>query len=312
MIKIGMGVSSGLLLESSETAAAGAWIIELHELLGTTMEQPQPYGPYHILCLCTVILLTVFTSYLMRNAGPRAMRAVLVGFWLVMVSFELVEQVWASSDLIGGVLVWNYRWVLFPFQICATGMWILPIIFHAREGKFKDALMMYMGLYSLFGGALVILVPTTIFTPHIITNIHTLVQHGSQIIVGVTILVNYRKKLNFRRFLSAIPVFLVCAAIAVGLNELLYHLGVAYGNMYYEVNMFYFSHRFNNGMPIIGTLYELLPWGLFFVLYLIVFIFITFIIYFVAILSIHIAESIRERRRVSVDAAAPDAAVECL
>ena len=308
---VGISPLPGLLLEES-APAPGEWLIDVYKLLGTTMEQPQPYGLYHILCLSAIIALTVLLSYRFRDASPEIMRRVLLIFWVIMVSYELVEQIWASTDLVNGSLVFNYRWPLFPFQVCATGMWILPLIIHAREGRVKDAMMMYMGLYSLFGGVLVCLVPTTVFTPHVITNIHTLVQHGSQIIVGVTILVNYRKKLNFRRFLSAIPVFLVCAGIAVGLNELFYHLAMAFGGDYYEVNMFYFSHRFNNNMPIIGTLYELMPWWLFFVLYILAFVFITFIIYFIAILSIHIAVSIRERRRASVDAAAPDAAVECL
>ena len=104
----GLDPIPGIILDEI-APAPGEWIIDLHTLLGTTMEQPQPYGTFHLTAFAIVIFLAALISYLFRNAGPRAMRAAIFCFWMLMVSFEIAETFWASSDLINGELVWNYR-----------------------------------------------------------------------------------------------------------------------------------------------------------------------------------------------------------
>lgn len=286
---------SDIALAAAEAESGGNYILDLHAALNATMPEPMPYGRFHLICFGMVILLTVLLSYFLRRANGKLMRAVLAFFWLAMVATELLEQFALSNVLKDGLLVFDYRWGTFPFQLCATGLWVLPFIILMPDGKLRDAMMLYMGLYSFFGGLLVYVVPTTVFTENVVTNVHTMVQHGSQIVVGVMLLVYNRRKLNIKNFLRATCVFLVLVAAAVIMNEVFYHVLLAYGSDS-EFNMFYISPYYNSEMPVLGVVFDLVPWEIYITLYVVGFIMISFIIYFVAILSIHVAESLHIRR----------------
>lgn len=279
----------------SETAQkSGNYIIDLYNAMNIWVDKPLPYGPFHLKALVTILLLTVALSYLFRNSRARTIRLVMLFFWLVMVVSEVAEQFVRSSALVDGVLVFDYRWHTFPFQLCATGIWVLPIIIPMKDCRLRDALMMYMSLYSLFGGLLVCFVPTTVFSTALISNVHTMLQHGSQIIVGVLLMVNNRKKLDMRNFLGAVGVFLVLCSMAIAFNEVFYTVMAAYGQNE-KINMFYFSPYYNNGMPFIGKVYEMVPWEIYVSLYITVFTLIVLLIYSVAILSCHVADRIRAK-----------------
>lgn len=282
---------------SAENASgsSGNFIIDLYNKLNITVTEPLPYESFHLVSIAIILVLTVALSYLLRNAKPGVMRGFLFFFWLVMLLAELVDQFVRSNSLVDGILVFDYRWHSFPLQLCATGLWLIPVILLLPESRARDGMMIYMGLYSFFGGLLVCTVPTTVFTTYLVTNIHTMVQHGSQIIVGVVMLVYNRKKLNIANFARATLVFLFFATLAMFANDLMNTVLPAYGETN-NFNMFYITPHFNSEMPILGYVFDRVPWGVYVTLYLLGFIFIAFLIYFVAILSIHIAESIRYAR----------------
>lgn len=272
------------------------YIIDIYNKLNVNVTEPLPYGEFHLAAICIILFLTVAIAYFLRNAKPGVIRGVLIFFWLLMVGFELVSQFVRSSSLVDGTLVFKYRWHSFPFQLCATGLWVLPLAILMPEGRMRDAVMTYMGLYSLFGGFLVCITGTTVFGEHLISNVHTMVQHGSQVVVGVLMLVYNRKKLVLGNFLRATGLFLILESIAILVNAVGHHLILAYGGNPEGFNMFYISPYYNSEMPIIGYVFDRVPWGVLVFLYTVIFILISFTIYFISVLSTHAVESIKLSR----------------
>ena len=301
VISGGAAIAGAALINSEAAEPVRNYIVDLYDALNVMMPEPQPYGSFHLTAISIVLVLTVLLSYLLRNASPRLMRFVIAGFWLVMIVSELLDQFVVCTTVVDGVLVFDYSWGRFPYQLCATGLWILPLIFLLPECRGRDWMMVYMGLYSFFGGLLVCVVPTTVFSELLIINLHTMIQHGSQVIFGVMMLVYNRRKLSIRSFLGASLIFLILVAIAVGANEVFYHLLRAFGDDA-KFNMFYISPYFNSGMPVFSVVFELVPWGVFLAMYIVGFALIAFLIYFIAILSIHVAEGIRYKRMSKAEA----------
>ncbi len=286
---------SSTSLAADSSAEGGNFIIDLYNRLNVTVTEPLPYESFHLVSIAIILALTVALSYFLRNAKPGVIRGVLFFFWLAMVFTEVVDQFVRSNTLVDGVLVFDYRWYSFPLQLCATGLWLLPFILLLPESRVRDGMMIYMGLYSFFGGLLVCVVPTTVFTTYLVTNIHTMVQHGSQVIVGVLMLVYNRKKLNIANFVRATLVFLSFAVVAMFANDLMNSVLLAYGEQN-DFNMFYISPYFNSGMPVVGYVFDRVPWGVFVTLYLVGFTAIAFLIYSVAKLSMRIVGNICRAR----------------
>lgn len=299
------GISAvGTVLINAEAAEPAKNAVRgLYEVLNEQMQKPEAYGKFHIISLLIILALTIAVPYLLRNVKGSTLRWVLGFVWVLMVVTEVLEKFVLGTTVEGDILVFRYLWGSFPYQLCATGLWVLPFILIMHECKARDCMMIYMGLYSFFGGLLVCLVPVTVYSTMVIVNVHTMIQHGSQVIIGVLLLVHNRRKLNIKSFAGATAVFGVLVCLAIVMNEVFYHTMAAFGN--HDVfNMFYISRYYNSNLPVFGVIYELVPWVVFVILYVIGFVLISFAIYFVAILSIHIAEKRKYRHIAASEAAA--------
>lgn len=289
-----------VLVNTAEAEPVKNFIWKLYETMNVTMTEPLPYGKFHLTALISVIALTVLLSFLLRNSKSSTMRLALGFFWMLMIVSEMAEKFVLGTSIEGDILAFTYEWGSFPYQLCATGLWVLPFILVLHDCKVRDYMMIYMGLYSFFGGLLVCLVPTTVFTEDLIVNVHTMIQHGSQVVVGVMLLVYNRKKLNIKNFLGATAVFGVLVCLAIGMNEFFYHAFAAYGNDA-SFNMFYLSRHFKTDLPVFGYMHGRVPWVLYVMMYVVGFTIISFVIYFVAVLSIHLAEERKYAKAKAVD-----------
>ena len=283
------------LVNSVEAEPVKNFIWKLYEAMNGTMTEPLAYGRFHLSFLIPILLLTVVLSFLLRNAKDSTLRWTLLFFWLVMVVSEIAEKFVLGTSISGDKLVFTYIWCNFPYQLCATGLWVLPFILVMQECKLRDYMMIYMGLYSFFGGFLVCMVPITVYSENIIVNVHTMLQHGSQVIIGIMLLVHNRKKLNIRSFLGASAVFGVLVCLALGMNEFFYQAFTAYGTPG-DFNMFYLSPYYDTDLPVFGVMQELVPWSVYVLMYVVGFMIISFIIYFVAVLALHLADVKRYKR----------------
>lgn len=246
--------------------------------LNATMDIPPSFGIFHFAFMLLFIASTVLICIKFKDAKDSTMRRIALISWIIMLVLEVYKQFVLSFKLDGATPTWDYQWYAFPFQLCSTPLYVLPFIAFMKESKFRDALMSFMSTFSFFGGLVVFIYPNDVFATLIGINIQTMIHHGLQLLLGVYFFVYNRKKANIKYHLSAIPVFVVLAGIAVILNEVVYSAIISNG-WNDAFNMFYISAYYPNHLPILSTVYELVHPILFIIIYVIGFALVGTLIY---------------------------------
>ena len=219
------------------------------------LEGPKPalYGWVHFLFLALVAAVTVFLCFKFRDCPDRVFRRILFAGWILIVVLEIYKQ----AAFIGfqgepGNYHWDYQWYAFPFQFCSAPLYVLPFIIFCKPGKVRDACMAFMTTFSLFAGLSVCAYPGDVFSVFVGINAQTMAHHGLQVVFGIFIAVYNRRRVGFRWYLSALPVFGVLAGIAMLLNWLV----PLWFSREQTFNMFFISWRFPSTLPIMSAMYQ--------------------------------------------------------
>ena len=220
---------------------------KLIRLLQTHMEEPKPFGAFHLTALAIVVVLTIVLCVLFRNASPTTFRNILITIWAVMFVMEGVRQLILSCTFTPeGQAVWHYQWYAFPLQLCDSPLYILLPIALLKDGKLRTALCSYAFTYVLLGGLATYIAPDSISTTVIYLNVQTLAHHGLQIVSCIYIGVYNRKRISFRRFLDAFIVFIIAVGIATLFNVVMHKIIPDQ-----VINMFYISPYFLKEAPLV-------------------------------------------------------------
>lgn len=212
--------------------------------LQPTMTEPGMYGLFHIISLLLVIGITALLCWKCRSCSEKAFKWIIAGCWIFMVALEVYKQLIFSMDVVDGKAVWDFEWYAFPFQLCSTPLYTLPLIAFCGGGKFRDSIIAYVCTFAMFGGLVTMFYPATVFTSLIGINIQTMAHHGLQIILGIFILVHERKRLNLKFFINGIYVFLAVFGIAM-ISNLIFHAISSE-----TFNMFYISPYYETLFPL--------------------------------------------------------------
>ena len=239
---------------------------QIYNFFDMDMPRPVSYGWFHIMFIFIAIAATVLLCVFFKDAKDKIFRRIMLISWLIMVVLEIYKQLNYSISFPDGEFSWDYQWYAFPYQFCSTPLYVLPFLAFMKEGKIRDFFEAYISTFSLFAGLVVFIYPNDVFINTIGINIQTMVHHGLQIVLGVYCAVYNRKKLNFKYFLKAIPVFMTLLFIAVILNETAgAYIKTAFDETF---NMFYISRLFPCTLPVVSLFYPpVLPWFLFFLVY---------------------------------------------
>ena len=240
----------------------------IYRVLEFRMERPALYGTWHIVSLILTIALTVCLVKFFRNAKDSTMRTLLFVGWLIMITFELGKQLEGAMQYDGYTVTWAYEWRWFPFQFCSTPMYTFPLVFLLKDCKFRRAVMAYISTFSLFAGIIVMILPTSVFTSLAFINVQTMVHHGLQVVFGVYMAAYNRHHLNKRFFAWSMIVFGAFASVALILNVTLAPYLIEKG-LTQEFNMFYISPFMNNDLPVLSTVYTLVPYPVYLIIYII-------------------------------------------
>ena len=250
---------------------------EILHVLDAQMERPEMYGSFHLAAFALTLLLAVLLPLLGRDAKDRTFRRLMFVCWLVLVLFETYKQINFSFNYNGGKPYWDYQWYAFPFQSCSAPLYVLPFVFLSKpDTAVRRAAASYMAFWSLFGGLAVMFWPSTVFTETVGINIQTMVWHGMQVVLGVYTAAYYRRKLCFRFFAAGIVPFLllVGAALALDMTVPLF--------IDETFNMFFISPLFPSTLPILSTVWEKAPWGVFLAVYILGFTLSAYLMYMLA------------------------------
>ena len=258
-------------------------------ILEATMKTPTNFSWFHLMFIAIAILITVLLCIKFKNCDDKIFRRIVFIAWLLLVGLEVYKQIVFTFDYDGTTITGDYQWYAFPFQFCSTPLFALPFIAFLKDGKIRDAVIMYMATFSLFAGLAVFVYPNDVFIETIGINIQTMIHHGSQIVFGIFFASYFRKKLNLKRFLSSIAVFAVFCSIAIILNIILHHAFIANG-IDETFNMFYISPYYPCTLPILSTVYEKVHYSIFIILYIFGFALVAYIIYSIEKLIINLSE----------------------
>ena len=272
----------------------------VYRVLQARMERPALYGTWHIVSIILTIALTVCLVKFFRNAKDSTMRTILFVGWLIMITLEICKQLEGAMQYDGYTVTWAYEWRWFPFQFCSTPMYTFPLVFLLKDCKFRRAVMAYISTFSLFAGIIVMVLPTSVFTTLISINIQTMVHHGLQVVFGVYMAAYNRSRLSKRFFAWAMIVFGAFASVAMILNIVAYHKLVVPG-LTGEFNMFYISPYMNNDLPVLSTVYPLVPYPVYLIIYIIGFTSVAALVYAIekGIVSLTLSKNKRAKDNTS-------------
>jgi len=147
----------------------------------------------------------------------------------------------------------------------------LALGFMKKKTWFKEAFLLFIASYGLFGGLLTMAVPSFVWTTYAgFIVLQTTVHHVLMIWVAVYLIVGGKinlKRLNFDFLTKAFSIFAASAAIALLINSIVMWSGGP-TNPYDAINMFFLNPFVNpaHGIPLFGD------WNLHFMLWSLIFI----------------------------------------
>jgi hypothetical protein len=103
-------------------------------------------------------------------------------------------------------------------------------------------------------------------------DIQTMIHHGGMVVVGTTLILAQKFKLDFKSMLKATYVFLGLILIAQGMNFMAYYAKVG------TFNMFFISPFGMNHLPVLSTIQSTKPYLTFLAAYILGFTFAAFIV----------------------------------
>ena len=252
----------------------------IYDVLYYQIEPPKLFGKFHIIAFLLTIIATVIAVGLLGSVRETIFRRFLLGTWIILVILEVYRELVFSLSLQNGDFVWEYAWYQFPFQLCGTPLYVLPVVIFAKDGRVRSACLSFLAVWSLFGGLTVMFYPAEIFVSYIGICIQSYFHHAAQVLIGVVIAVRTARadRLDRRFFLGGTCVFLVLFGIAMLMNEAGHRFLVA-NAIDDSFNMFFISPYYPCTLPVLSEVQKVAPYPLFLLTYIAGFFIIAVIIF---------------------------------
>ena len=243
------------------------------------IEKIQPYSAFHIVSFVIMIALCVALCVFCRNIKEKKLSRILMIIWGVLVFLEIYKQFVFSYEIVEGEIKWHYQWYVFPYQFCATPLTFIPFIaLNKASNKLtafvKEGAIAFCCTFNLFAGLAVMISPGDVFnTYNLGIDVHTMIHHGMQMVLGIYLYVYYHGKLQYWSYLKALPIFGFFLVNAMILNAIV----PTFTNDTF--NMFFISWKFPCTLPVLADIYPKVPYIIFLLIYIIGFAIAGFIIY---------------------------------
>ena len=269
---------------------------EILRFLDSSMEQPEPYGVFHLFFFALSIVVGAMLCRMNKQGDEKFVRRVLLIVTGVVILLEVYKQINFSFTYNGQSINFDYQWYAFPFQFCSTPMYVGLLAGLVRKGKLHSALCAYMSTFVVFAGLAVMAYPVQVFIPTIGINIQTMVCHGAMITVGIYLLYSGYVRSDHNTVLKAVPVFAVCVTLAMIMNEIAYRSGLLKSETF---NMFFISPYCEPSLPVYSLVQEVVPFPFCLILYIAGFSAAAYLVVLIAMLAKHAGALCREVKRAT-------------
>ena len=254
------------------------WFADFINYFNAKMPTPTWFGWFHILwiviCIASCVLIYIFRKHISK----KAVTITLLVTGIVLFILEILKQLKYSLNYNDGNSTWKYQPFIFPFQFCSTPMYLMMLAGILRKGKVYDAILCYLATFALFGGSTVLVYPVEVFTTSIFINIHSMFWHSSMIVIGFLIFATRNIEFKVMSAVKANIVFAVMICLALVMN-----ISAHYIKPGVNFNMFYIGPYIPCNLIILSTIYTLVPWIVFFLVYFLGFALVSFLIMLIAI-----------------------------
>lgn len=241
------------------------------KILDYQIETPGCFGWFHIMWLLLMIGAAVLLCLWHKRSGtPERVRKVVLITAITVIILEVYKMINYNLHYDNGVY-WDFQWYAFPWQFCSTPMYVGFLTCVFRRGKVHESLCAYLATFAMFAGLCVSVYPGDVFVGTLGIDIQTMICHGSMVSVGIYLLYSGYVKTELKTVLKAIPVFAVCATIAMVLNEIVYYSGLLNspdGSME-TFNMFFISRHFECTLPVYSLVHNAVPFPLNLIIYIV-------------------------------------------
>ena len=259
-------------------------------------EMPTPgfYGWFHLLWIGIMISACVAIFFFRKRISTRALNNTLLGLGIAFVILEVIKQVIYSFNIDGaGNITFDYKTHAFPFQFCSTPMYLMLLAGILRKGKIYEALLSYLATFALIGGMIVMVCPGDVLGETIYINIQTMVWHASMVVLAFLILVTRHVEFNYKTLFKAGIVFVCMLGIALLLNTLAHFIAPDK-----EFNMFLIGPYQPCSLLILQDIYPVVPWIIFFLLYVALFVGAAALVLSIAILCDRLSRKAQNKKQV--------------
>jgi len=254
------------------------WFEKFIYALQFEVKKPPLFGWYHICTIAITAILVTLIFVFRKKISKKFINILLIVFGSTLIFLEIFKQCIHSMSVVNGIAVWSYDWHSFPFQFCSVPILLMFIAGIIRKGKVYNAILCFLGTFSLFAGIVVVLYPSTVLSEHIFLSIHTMLWHCSMVLIGFMILATKSIDLNIKSVLKALIVFAIIISLAQIMNIIWHFCGNEQ-----TFNMFYISPYYECELPLLSDIKEKTPYIVFLLCYLLGFIAIAFLIMGIAI-----------------------------
>lgn len=201
----------------------------------TKIPTPNPWGVYHLCCMAVLAacITAIVLSGKKLRANPKLVHRLTGGAGIFLLALELGKQVLYGLHVGENGIFWDYPWWIFPFQLCSTPMYVCLALLFCPEGRIRRALSTYLATFGMFGGIVVMLLPSSVFTDLLFVDLHTMVWHILLVSIGVLQWAGGTAGQKISDLFGGAIVFVILASIAATLDCCLPQLAKEGFNMFY-------------------------------------------------------------------------------
>ena len=182
------------------------------------VKTPSVGGLTHLFAVLFTLFLSLIASKTAKKVTNKKADMIVLLYGLFILVLEIYKQLYMTYILNDGIYGWSY----FPYQFCSVPMYVALICPFIKNEKVKTAGYTFIATYGLLAGRLVICVPLVVFTNRLSLNIHTILWHSMQVVIGIFIGNQRRIGSDYKMLIRGIMVFLIVVVVALISNIVAY------------------------------------------------------------------------------------------